>query len=111
MRIREYKEAIADTKKMINKATGGSLFDELIDNMHIWNNDACKGYCIMAMEDAGYNREQIRDVLRQFPAVFDFVSQDQAEAAYNRFEHGEPTRQRPTETREATFTGYRAQGH
>lgn len=110
MKIAEYRERIADTKSMINKADGSNLFDTLIDNTEIWNNDACKGYCILAMEDAGYNREQIREVLRQFSDVFDFVTQDQAEAAYNRFEHGEPTRQRPTEAQEATFKGFRRQG-
>lgn len=94
---------------MINKTDGTSLFDTLIDNMHIWSNDACKGYCVLAMEDAGYNREQIRDVLRQFSDVFDFVSQDQAEAALTRFENGEPARQRPTEIQEVMFTGYKRQ--
>lgn len=94
---------------MINKTDGTSLFDTQIDNMHIWSNDACKGYCVLAMEDAGYNREQIRDVLRQFSDVFDFVSQDQAEAALTRFENGEPARQRPTEIQEVMFTGYKRQ--
>ena len=107
MKIAEYKERIADTKKMINRTDGSSLFDTLIDSAEIWNNNACKGYCILAMESAGCTQEQIRDVLRQFPDVFDFVSQDQAEAAYNRFKNGEPARQEPAAPRQATFTGYR----
>ena len=101
MKIAEYKKLIADTRKMIDRTSGGSLFDTLIDSAEIWDNDTCKGYCILAMEGAGYSREQIRDVLRQFSNVFDFVSQDQAEAVYNSFEHGEPTR-----PRRATFTRY-----
>ena len=106
MKIAEYKKLIADTRKMIDRTSGGSLFDTLIDSAEIWDNDTCKGYCILAMEGAGYSREQIRDVLRQFSNVFDFVSQDQAEAVYNSFKHGEPTRQEPTRPRRATFTRY-----
>ena len=70
MKIAEYKKLIADTRKMIDRTSGGSLFDTLIDSAEIWDNDTCKGYCILAMEGAGYSREQIRDVLRQFSNVF-----------------------------------------
>ena len=78
MIIAEYKERIADTKSMINKTDGSNLFNTLIDNAEIWNNDACKGYCILAMEDAGYNREQIREVLQKMTAAFDDISIDDA---------------------------------
>ena len=78
MIIAEYKERIADTKSMINKTDGSNRCDTLIDNAEIWNNDACKGYCILAMEDAGYNREQIREVLQKMTAAFDDISIDDA---------------------------------
>ena len=78
MIIAEYKERIADTKSMINKTDGSNLFNTLIDNAEIWNNDACKGYCILAMADAGYHREQIREVLQKMTAAFDDISIDDA---------------------------------
>ena len=30
----------------------------------MWSNDACRGYVIMAMQDCGFSREDIRRVVR-----------------------------------------------
>ena len=35
MIIAEYKERIADTRKMINKTDGSNLFDTMIDNPYL----------------------------------------------------------------------------
>ena len=39
-----------------------------------WSNNACEGYCIMAMQAAGFSDDDIGRVLDQFARVFDFNS-------------------------------------
>ena len=36
-----------------------------------WSNDACRGYVIMAMEDCGFSKKDIRRVVGQLYEVFD----------------------------------------
>ena len=36
-----------------------------------WSNDACRGYVIMAMEDCGFSKKDIRHVVGQLYEVFD----------------------------------------
>lgn len=58
------------------------LIDILLSNGSIWSNDACYGYCIMAMEAAGYSRKQISDMLHHLHEIFDNVSPEDAESHY-----------------------------
>lgn len=52
---------------------------EVMKYMEYWSNDACEGYAIMAMEDAGLDNETIRKVLRIMSYdLFDSVSVDEA---------------------------------
>lgn len=37
--------------------------DMTTDAMEVWNNDACKGYALMAAESIGLNRHQISDLI------------------------------------------------
>ena len=39
-----------------------------------WSNDACRGYVIMAMEDCGFSKKDIRRVMGQLYEVFDLTS-------------------------------------
>ena len=48
----------------------------------MWSNDACRGYVIMAMQDCGFSREDIRRVVRQLYEVFDFHTISEAEQKY-----------------------------
>lgn len=48
----------------------------------VWSQQACYGYCIYAMEDAGYTREQIAEVLHFLHDVMDVVTVDQAAEKY-----------------------------
>lgn len=51
--------------------------------MEYWSNDACEGYAIMAMEDAGLDNETIRKVLWIMSCdLFDSVSVDEAKEYY-----------------------------
>ena len=48
-----------------------------------WSNDACRGYVIMAMEDCGFSKKDIRRVVGQLYEVFDFHTISEAEQKYN----------------------------
>ena len=43
-----------------------------------WSNDACRGYVIMAMEDCGFSKKDIRHVVGQLYEVFDLNSVEDA---------------------------------
>lgn len=47
-----------------------------------WSNDACRGYVIMAMQDCGFSRKEIRRVVIQLYEVFDFNTLEQAKQKY-----------------------------
>lgn len=50
--------------------------------LDIWNNDACRGYVIMAMQDCGFSHKDIRCVVRQLYGVFDLHTVREAEQKY-----------------------------
>ena len=47
-----------------------------------WSNDACRGYVIMAMEDCGFSKKDIRRVVGQLYEVFDLNSVEDAKEKY-----------------------------
>ena len=47
-----------------------------------WSNDACRGYVIMAMEDGGFSKKDIRRVVGQLYEVFDLNSLEDAKEKY-----------------------------
>ena len=51
----------------------------LLGASSIWTNDACYGYIIMAMEDAGYKKEDIHKVLHCARNAMDFATPEEAE--------------------------------
>ncbi|WP_279202329.1 hypothetical protein [Intestinimonas butyriciproducens] len=50
-----------------------------------WNNNACRGYVIYAMESCGFFPADIRHVVSELHEVFDFYS---LEEARQHFENG-----------------------
>ena len=61
------------------QTTGNKEFAEEMQNtLDVWNNNTCKGYCIAAMQAAGYTREQIAGVLQAMTAAFNDISVDDA---------------------------------
>lgn len=59
--------------------TGNEAFAEQMQNtVHVWNNNACRGYCVAALQKAGYTREQIAGVLDELTAAFEEISVDDA---------------------------------
>lgn len=47
-----------------------------------WSNDACRGYVIMAMEDCGFSKKDIRRVVGQLYEVFGLNSVEDAKEKY-----------------------------
>ena len=43
-----------------------------------WNNDACRGYVIYAMEYCGFSPKDIQRVLAELHEVFDFYGLEEA---------------------------------
>ena len=70
MTIRDF---LAENKpsRGINASTGEEVLISPLDWAEVWDNAACKGYAIMAMEFAGLDAETIDRVLSQFPYAFD----------------------------------------
>ncbi len=48
-----------------------------------WSNDACRGYVIMAMENCGFSKKDIRRVVGQLYEVFDLNSVEDAKEKYH----------------------------
>ena len=44
-----------------------------------WNNNACRGYVIYAMENCGFSPNDIRRVVAELYEVFDFCSLEEAQ--------------------------------
>lgn len=47
-----------------------------------WNNGACRGYVIYAMENCGFSADDIRRVIGELYYVFDFKTLQEAEEHY-----------------------------
>lgn len=55
----------------------------LLQSTSIWTNDACYGYIIMAMEDAGCPKELISKVLHHARDAMDFSTPEEAEQKHS----------------------------
>lgn len=81
MTINEYLKGLPDMKSK----NGQPMRELMADAVSIWSNDSCKGYCILAMQQAGFNREQIEKVLTELRWAFDEKTVTEAERAYIEF--------------------------
>lgn len=75
MKIAEFVEAQ-------KKTLPPELAAILINEHSVWSNDACYGYVIEAMENAGYKQKQITDLLHYIHSAFEFLSVEDAEKRY-----------------------------
>ena len=72
MKIAEYME------KNTN-ALPAKLADILLQDTSIWSNDACFGYVIVAMENAGYSRDEITKMFNYLLSAFEEYTVEEAE--------------------------------
>lgn len=54
MTIQHYLDSLQELPH--RSADGRMLADAMRETTHIWSNEACKGYCIAALQAAGYSR-------------------------------------------------------
>ena len=54
----------------------------LNDVVSIWSNDACMGYCIRAMQIAGFDEEHIKSAMRGMHRAFDELTEEEAGEVY-----------------------------
>lgn len=78
MKIAEYIEK--------NKAAlPPALAEILLQDGSIWTNDACYGYCIAAMENAGFPRKKIIEMIHHLHSAFDEYTVEEAEKKWINF--------------------------
>lgn len=78
MTINEFIESLPELKN----DNGASIKEALLDTTCIWSNDACRGYCLKAMQNAGFDDIQISKVLNNLFSSFDEMTIREAEKIY-----------------------------
>ena len=58
------------------------LAELLTEETSIWTNEACCGYCVAAMESAGFRRDQIIEMMIHLSHAFDEISVEEAERVW-----------------------------
>ena len=61
------------------------LAEMLSENTSIWTNEACLGYCIRAMENAGFDEEHIKSAVRGMRQAFDELTEEEAEVVWRKW--------------------------
>ena len=84
MTVREYLKDVEKLSTYKNK-DGETLTDSLIDTKDIWSNYACKGYALVAMQGAGLQPEQIKEVLTRMSWAFNDMTVSEAEKLYDEY--------------------------
>lgn len=72
---------IAEYIEQNTAALPSKLAAMLLQDTSIWSNNACYGYCIAAMEVAGYPRKKIAEMLNYLCSAFGSYTVE-AEAKY-----------------------------
>lgn len=61
------------------------LAELLAQETNIWTNDACYGYCIRAMENAGFERPAIERMRLYLRSAFDELTVEEAESVWRKW--------------------------
>lgn len=62
-----------------------ALAQLLNEETSIWTNDACRGYCVAALESAGFQRKEIVKIMAGLTQAFDSYSVEEAERKWLSF--------------------------
>lgn len=76
---------VADYVKQTKETMPEKLADILLQDASIWTNDACYGYCIKAMENAGYSREEIDKLIHYLHSTFEELMVEEAEKYWTNY--------------------------
>ncbi len=83
MTVKEFMEKLKKLDAEGYRAPDGtSVSDGIGIAAEIWSNSACIGYCIIAMENAGFDQKQIQAVIEKFGEAFDRTTLNEAECKY-----------------------------
>lgn len=64
------------------KALPPELAEMIAQSTSIWTNDACYGYCIAALENAGCGRSEIEAMIHHLHCAFDELTVEEAETKW-----------------------------
>lgn len=70
---------VAEYIQKNNENVPAKLAEMLLQETSIWSNDACYGYMIIAMENAGYSRDEIIKLSRYLHSAFEEYLVEEAE--------------------------------
>lgn len=59
--------------------------EALFQAVEVWENSACLGYCIRAMENAGFDEEHIRSAVRGMHRAFDELTTEDAKEIWRKW--------------------------
>ena len=63
------------------------FIDEYEMTVEPWKNSACLGYVITALDNLGYGPEKITEVVMELNELFDWLTVEDADEAYNDSEY------------------------
>lgn len=70
---------ISDYVKQTKESLPDELADQLLQNGSIWTNAACYGYCIKALENAGYSKKETDRIIHSLHSAFEEYMVEEAE--------------------------------
>ena len=76
---------VAEFMKKNEAVLPKELVELLAQETSIWTNDACYGYCIRAMEIAGFDHEHIKSAVRAMAYAFDELTVEEAESVWRKW--------------------------
>ena len=80
MTVEDYRKSL---EKLPHKMADGRSFAEVMtDRVDIWNNDAARGYAIIAAELAGVDPATVGEIVKKMRRVFDDMTVDEAAEVY-----------------------------
>lgn len=76
---------VTEYVKKNTEALPKELAELVLSETNIWTNDACHGYLIRAMENAGFDREHILSAIRGLHQAFDELTVEEAESLWRKW--------------------------
>ena len=84
MTIREYLNKCKESN-LAPIGEGPDFTELMMDTTSIWSNDSCYGYCILAMQEAGFTEEDIDKVIHSLYSCFEDTTVEAAADYFKRY--------------------------
>ena len=76
---------VAEYIQKNKEAMPAELAEMLSQETSIWSNDACYGYAIIAMRNAGYKEKEIDTLIRYLHSAFEEYAVEEAEKEWIKY--------------------------